>query len=335
MKMVEVHLSLEEVYQLSLDALTGCGALRSNAQPVAKSIQDAEADGIRNVGLNYLSHYCEHLRCGKVDGAAAPTWQKTAPAVITVDAAEGFAHSAFDQVVDEFVKLVRTTGIGALSIRNSYAAGVIGWYVEILAQQGLIALAYANSPPAIAPWGGAQAFFGTNPLAFAVPRKDRPPMIIDQSSSVTAKVNVVQAAHAGEPIPETWALDRQGRPTVDAKAALEGSMAPVGGYKGVALAMIVDLLAGGLGGPNMSYCAASFGDNSGGPPGVGQFFIGISPAFFNPDFGERSDRMFAQMCSQQDVRLPGDRRHEYRIRAKSQGVSLSETLYRRLLNYAE
>ena len=332
--MADVTLSLEEVYQLSLDALTGCGAQRSNAQPVAQSIQNAEADGIRNVGLNYLSHYCEHLRCGKVDGNATPTWQRMAPSVMVADAADGFAHSAFDQVCGEFVEMVRTTGIGSLAIKNSYAAGVIGWYVEILADQGLIALAYANSPPAIAPWGGAKAFFGTNPLAFGVPRKNNPPLIIDQSSSVTAKVNVVHAAQCGEPIPDTWALDKHGKPTVDAKAGLQGSMAPAGGYKGVALAMIVDLLAGGLGGPNLSHSAGSFGDNRGGPPGVGQFFIGISPEFFGADFNERSESMFAEMCTEEGVRLPGDRRHEYRIKAKSQGVSLPENLYNKLLNYA-
>ena len=333
--MTEVRISLEEVYQLSLDALTGCGASRANAIPVAKSIQDAEADGIRNVGLAYLSHYCEHLKCGKVDGTITPTWEKPAPAVVVADAANGFAHSAFVQVSDEFVSMVRKTGIGSLAIKNSYAAGVIGWYVDILANQGIIALAYANSPPAIAPWGGTKAFFGTNPLAFAVPREGKPPLIIDQSSSVTAKVNVVQAAGSGKEIPDTWAFDRFGKPTTDAKAGLEGSMAPAGGYKGVALAMIVDLLAGGLGGPNMSYSAGSFGDNSGGPPGVGQFFIGIDPNFFGNNFSERAEGMFAAMCSEDNVRLPGDRRHEYRAKAKSEGVSLPETLHQKLLKYAD
>ena len=332
--MTEVRISLEEVYQLSLDALTGCGASRANAKPVAKSIQDAEADGIRNVGLAYLSHYCEHLKCGKVDGTVTATWEKTAPAVIVADAANGFAHSAFMLASDEFVEMVRRTGIGSLAIKNSYAAGVIGWYVDILANRGIIALAYANSPPAIAPWGGTKAFFGTNPLAFGVPREGKPPLIIDQSSSVTAKVNVVQAAGSGTEIPDTWAFDRYGKPTTDAKAGLEGSMAPAGGYKGVALAMIVDLLAGGLGGPNMSYSAGSFGDNSGGPPGVGQFFIGIDPRFFGSDFSERSEGMFATMCSEDNVRLPGDRRYEYRAKAKSEGVSLPETLHQKLLNYA-
>ena len=332
--MSDVRLSLDEVLELSLNALVGSGASEKNALPVAESIRDAEADGIRNVGLNYLSHYCEHLRCGKVDGQAEPTWDRTAPAVIVAYAANGFAHSAFTAVLPEFVDSARSNGISSLAINNSYAAGVIGWYVEKLADQGLVALAFANSPAAIAPWGGTGAFFGTNPLAFAFPRSDGPALIIDQSSSVTAKVNVVHAAQSGEPIPDSWALDRDGQPTTDAKAGLEGSMAPAGGYKGVALAMIVDLLAGGLGGPNMSFNAPSFGDNVGGPPGVGQFFIGIEPRVFNSTFSERSEQMLKEMCTQPGVRLPGDRRHEHRIRANREGVPLSIVLYRKLKDYA-
>ena len=333
--MAEVRISLEEVYQLSLDALTGCGASRANAIPVAKSIQDAEADGIRNVGLAYLSHYCEHLKCGKVDGTVTATWEKTAPAVIVADAANGFAHSAFMLASDEFVEMVCKTGIGSLAIKNSYAAGVIGWYVDILANQGIIALAYANSPPAIAPWGGTKAFFGTNPLAFGVPRDGKPPLIIDQSSSVTAKVNVVQAAGSGTRefliLGHLTALES---PQPMLRQGWKDQWRPLVVTREWRLAMIVDLLAGGLGGPNMSYSAGSFGDNSGGPPGVGQFFIGIDPRFFGSDFSERSEGMFAAMCSEDNVRLPGDRRHEYRRKTKSEGVSLPETLHQKLLNYA-
>ena len=332
---METSLTLTHVYELSFNALKGCGCDDVNAIPVAESIRDAEADGIRNVGLNYLSHYCEHLLCGKVDGNVTPEWKRIAPAVIEADAKHGFAHSAFVAVVEEFVELVKQNGIGALQIKNSYAAGVIGWYVEKLADQGLVALAFANSPPAIAPWGGAEAFFGTNPLAFACPRNEAPPLIIDQSSSTTAKVNVVMAAHAGETIPDTWALDKFGNPTTDAKAGLEGSMAPSGGYKGVALAMIVDLFAGALAGPNMSYSAPSFGDNIGGPPGVGQFFIGISPEKFNPDFIGKAENMFAAMCVQDGVRLPGSRRHAYRAKVAREGVHLPTAVYQKLLAYCD
>ncbi len=332
---MEVSLTLEDVYDLSINALKGCGCADVNAIPVAESIRDAEADGIRNVGLNYLSHYCEHLLCGKVDGNVAPEWKQIAPAVIAVDAKHGFAHGAFVAGMGEFVELVKQNAIGSLQIRNSYAAGVIGWYVEKLAEQGLVALAFANSPPAIAPWGGSEAFFGTNPLAFACPRNDSPPLIIDQSSSTTAKVNVVMAAHAGETIPDTWALDKFGNPTTDAKAGLEGSMAPSGGYKGVALAMIVDLFAGALAGPNMSYSAPSFGDNIGGTPSVGQFFIGISPERFNPNFIAKAENMFAAMCSQDGVRLPGDRRHAFRAKAAREGVHLPTATYQKLLAYCD
>ena len=333
--MGSVALTLDQVFEVSVNALIGCGALERNAIPVAESIRDAEADGIRNVGLNYLSHYCEHLKCGKVDGQVLPSRELVASSAMLSDAKNGFAHSAFMDALESFVELVQCNGVGSLAIRNSYAAGVIGWYVEKLALRGLVALAFANSPPAIAPWGGTKAFFGTNPLAFSIPRSAEPPMIIDQSSSTTAKVNVVHAAAAGEPVPDSWVLDKNGKPTTDAKAGLEGSMSPSGGYKGVALAMIVDLLAGGISGPNMSYRASPFANNSGGPPGVGQFFIGINPDAYGSGFIDRAESMFAEMCSQSGVRLSGNRRHEHRIQASRDGISLPDNLYRKLLAYAD
>ena len=328
-----VHLTLEDVLDLALEALVACGALAENARPVAESIRDAEADGIRNVGLNYLPHYCGHLRCGKVDGKVKAILSHPTPSVLLCDARHGFAHTAYVQAFEPFVAATRQNGVSSLAIRNSYAAGVIGWYVEQLAEQSLVALAYANSPAAIAPWGGKQPFFGTNPLAFAIPRRDHPPLIIDQSSSTTAKVNVVEAAQAGQSIPDTWALDRHGKPTTDAKAGLEGSMAPAGGYKGVALAMIVDLLAGGLAGPSMSYNAAPFGNNTGGPPEVGQLFVAFDPDAFSPDFAHRSEMMLSAMIVPDGVRLPGDRRHRSRIQTSTDGVWLDDNVYQKLKAY--
>lgn len=331
--MADVNLKLDDVLQLSFDALVSCGASSANAMPVAESIRDAEADGIRNVGLNYLSHYCEHLICGKVDGQVQAGWEQTSLAVLNCDAKQGFAHSAFTAVLTDFVDLARNTGICSLSISNSYAAGVIGWYVEKLSNHGLVALAFANSPPAIAPWGGTCAFFGTNPMAFAIPRPNRNPLVIDQSASTTAKVNVVEAAATGNSIPEDWAFDVHGNPTTDAKAGLQGSMAPAGGYKGVSLAMITDLLAGGLAGPNLSHNAKPFGNNEGGPPGVGQFFIAINPEVYSPSFTERCESMLTAMCQQQGVRLPGERRISHRQSSKKNGVWLPEKTHQKLLDY--
>ena len=332
-----VHLSLDQVHDLSLRALTGSGASRLQAGPVADSMRDAEAEGIRRVGLGYLPTYCEHLRCGKVVGDAVPVLRHPAPGALVADAAFGFAHPAFEAARAGFAAASRTNGTAALAITRSYAAGVIGWFVDRLARDGLVSLAFANSPPAIAPWGGKKAFFGTNPFAFGLPRPDgRPPLIIDQSSSVTAKVNVINAAASDEPIPEGWALDPDGNPTTDAKLGLAGSMAPAGGYKGATLALVVDLMAAAMTGAHFSFQASSFGDNTGGPPGTGQFFIAMDPERFvdGREFADRVETVLGAMLAQEGVRLPGDRRHAHRQEAETAGIELPEALHQRLLGYA-
>ncbi len=328
--MKQKTLSLEEVYGLSLRTLQACGAEPRNAGPVAESIRDAEADGIRNVGLGYLAHYCEHLLHGQVDGTCDAKVTRATPSAMFIDALHGFAHSAFCSHLDDFVKLANQAGVAAMAIRHSHAAGVIGWYVEKLAMRGLVALGFANSPPAIAPWGGTTAFFGTNPLAFAVPRPSGPPLVIDQSSSATAKVNVMNAAQKGEPIPEGWALDKDGHPTTDAQAGLAGSMSPSGGYKGVSMAMIVDLMAGGLTGSNLSYEAPLFADKQRRSPNVGQFFIAFDPDQFDQGFCQHAESMFQAMLLQPGVRLPGDRRLAHRAEAQQSGVSVPQDLLDKL-----
>ncbi|MCA8967326.1 MAG: Ldh family oxidoreductase, partial [Planctomycetes bacterium] len=310
-----VRLTLPEVRRLAFDALTACGATDANAGPVADSIADAEAEGIRNVGLGYLGHYCEHLRVGKVDGKAMVTVRTPAPATVLVDAAHGFVHPAFEQARPALVTATRANGIAAMAIDRSYGAGVIGWYVDRLARDGLVSLGFANAPKSMAPWGGRKPFFGTNPFAFAVPREGRPPMVVDQSSSATAKVNVVNAAARGESIPLGWALDAEGNPTTDASAGLAGSMAPSGGAKGAAMALVVDLMAAAMTGASFSFEAAPMANNEGGPPNTGQFFIAMDPERFVgiERFADRVETEFAAMCAEDGVRLPGDRRHAHRL----------------------
>ena len=334
---VPVQLTLAEVRDLAFRALRRCGASEAAAGPVADSIADAEAEGIRNVGLGYLSHYCEHLRCGKVDGNAVVSVSQPAPGAVRVDAAHGFVHPAFEAARPTLVAAARSQGIAGMAIDHSYGAGVIGWYVTRLASEGLVALGFANAPKSMAPWGGKRAFFGTNPFAFAVPRADHPPMVIDQSSSATAKVNVVNAAARGEAIPLGWAMDPDGNPTTDAKLGLAGSMAPAGGAKGSAMALVVDLMAAAMTGASFSFEASPMANNEGGPPNTGQFFIALDPHHFvgADAFAERVEVEFAAMCSQEGVRLPGDRRHAHRARAEVEGVEVPDALHRKLLAYCE
>jgi (2R)-3-sulfolactate dehydrogenase (NADP+) len=332
-------LTLDEIHALARRALVGSGAAEPAALTVAESIRDAEAEGIRNVGLGYLPIYCEHLRCGKVDGSANPTWSTTAEAVLLVDAAHGFAHHAFTVAFEPFVELVARRGVATMAITRSYSAGVVGWFVDRLARRGLVALAFANSSALMPPWGGTEAVFGTNPIGFAAPRAAEEPVVLDMSTSATARVNVLDAVAAGGPIPAGWALDATGRPTTDPEAARDGMMAPLGGAKGAGLALLVDVLAGALTGSNLSHESSSFGGNEGGPPGVGQLFVAFAPGAFVPagglatSFGDRVERLAAVIESQPGARLPGSRRHERRAHAEQAGVDVPIDLIEQLEGY--
>jgi (2R)-3-sulfolactate dehydrogenase (NADP+) len=320
-------LTLDEVEALSHRALTAAGARSEQAGPTARSIRDAEADGIRPVGLAYLPTYCAHLACGKVVGDAMPVVTTPKPATVLVDARHGFAHPAFAAGRAPLVDATRSCGVGILSISHSYSAGVLGWFVERLADDGLVSVMFANSSASMAPAGGAVPFFGTNPIAWAAPRENRAPVVADFSSSAVAWVKLNQAAQAGEDIPLGWALDVAGHPTTDAIAGLAGSMAPAAGHKGSALALLVDIMGGGVTGSNFSFEATGFGDNEGGPPDVGQVILAIDPGATTGDgFVGRLEIELAAMTTQPGVRLPGDRRLANREHAEDNGVEVPADL---------
>lgn len=322
-----VTLSLEAVETLAHDCLTTCGASPLQAGAVARSIRDAEAEGMRGIGLGYLPWYCGHLKVGKIAGHAQPAVRQTAPGTVMVDADDGFAHPAYEAGEAALVAAARSQGIAFLGISNAYACGVLGYFTARLAGQGLVAMMFANASSTMAPWGGRKPFFGTNPWSLAAPRTAAP-LILDSSSSATAYVNLASAAARGEPIPPHWALDADGRPTTDAKAALHGTIAPAGAHKGSALALMVEVLAAGLTGAHFSHQASSLGEDQGGPPRLGQTLIAIRPG--QAGFAARLDAMLAKMASQPGVRIPGDRRHSHRQSAEVRGVDVDDALMGRL-----
>ncbi len=329
-------LTLAQVEALSVRMLTASGASALQATPTARSIRDAEAEGIRTVGLSYLPTYCDHVACGKVVGNAVPKVTQPRPGTITVDAGRGFCHPAYEAGEAPLVTAARSNGIAVLAIAHSYSAGVLGWFVDRLARQGLVALMFANSSSLMAPHGGTRPFFGTNPLAWAAPRSGGDPVVADLSSSTVAWVKVNAAAQAGEPIPLGWALDVDGNPTTDAAAALAGSMAPAAGHKGSALALLVDVMSGGVAGSNFSFEAPSFGGTSGGPPDVGQVVIAIDPtATMGDGFLARLDTEFAALAAEAGARLPGDRRRAERAHSAVHGVEVPDDLMTVLISYAE
>ena len=320
-------LSLDQVEDIARQCLLANGASSLQAGAVARSIRDAEAEGTRGIGLGYLPWYCGHLRVGKIVGNAVPMLVRPAPGSLHVDAADGFAHPAFETAEDALIDAAQTQGIAILGIANAYACGVLGYFTARLARQGYVALMFANASSTMAPWGGRRAFFGTNPWSMTAPREGAP-LILDSSSSATAYVNLASAAAQNQPIPPHWALDAEGQPTTDPHEALKGTIAPAGGHKGSALALMVEVLAAGLTGANWSHKASSLGDDLGGPPRLGQAIIAIRPR--DAGLASRIDGLLADMQDEPGVRIPGDRRHANRGRTESEGVEVDAALMEQL-----
>jgi (2R)-3-sulfolactate dehydrogenase (NADP+) len=316
-----------ELHELAHRVLIASGASPANAAPTADALIAAELDGIPSHGLSRLPFYADQIRSGKINGRAIPEVSKPAKAALRVDARNGLAFPAIALGLARGAALARDTGIVAIAIANSHHCGVAGHHVERLASEGLVALAFANTPAAIAPWGGRRALFGTNPIAFACPRKAAPPLVIDLSLSVAARGRIMLASSTGEAIPESWALDRDGRPTTDAKAALAGTMRPIGEAKGAALTLMVEILAAGLTGANFGFEASSFFEAEGPPPSVGQLFLVLDPAALaGPGFAERIEVLAAAMLADPGVRIPGARRFESRVRLGRDGIAVPPAL---------
>ena len=331
--MIETRtLSLAEIEDIAFRALIAAGTSEANARPLAVATAATEADGVASHGLAYIPIYCEHVQCGKVDGQAQPVLNKPRPALLTVDAATGFAHSAIDVGFDRLIPLAREQGVAALSINNSYNCGVLGYHTGRLARAGLVGMGFTNAPASIAPSGGAKPVVGTNPFSIAAPGPDGEPAIhIDQSASTIAKSEVMKHAREGKPIPVGWALDPDGNPTTDPEVGLKGSMAPSGGYKGVGVALMVEMLAAALSGATLGIHASPFSGTAGGPPKTGQFFLVIDPTATAGDaFAARMSDLVAAIHGQDGAHLPGDGRKAKRIAAQSNGVDVNVATLKRI-----
>lgn len=327
--------SIADIQQLAVKALVTHNTAQENAEKVADALLAAEIDGLSGHGLSRLPSYCAQAASGKVQGDAVPVASQVAAAAVTVDARYGFAYAAMELAIEQLCSLTAATGVAVATVTNSHHCGAAGYHVEKLAREGLAGLLFANTPKAIAPWGGQKGLFGTNPIAFAAPRKEKDPLVIDLSLSKVARGKIMVANRDKQPIPEGWALDPAGRPTTDPGDALAGTMLPMGDAKGAALVLMVEILAAALTGSNFGFEASSFFEAEGASPGVGQLLLAFAP---NPlsgeQFSSRIEDLFREILIQKNTRLPGDRRLVLRKQSLQDGLSLTEQQYEQLQNLA-
>ena len=329
----KVQLSYQAAYELASNALTSQGADRSVANSVASALVLADADGQTSHGLSRIPSYVEQIHCQKVDGTTYPSARVRTPSSLEIDANGGFAYPALELAVERLIDTCRSSGgITMAAIVGSHHCGVGGHPVEKLARSECIGLMFANTPKAMHVYGGKKPVFGTNPIAFACPRKALDPIVIDLSLSVAARGRIVQAAKEGREIPKEWGVDADGNPSIDPEKVLQGSLNAIGGAKGTVLAMMVEILAGAFVKSQFGFQASSFFDQEGGPPRVGQLLICINPFEFNPDFLEHIEVLINELLSEKGsaFRIPGARRLEKRQLAIKTGIHYPKLLIDRL-----
>ena len=326
------RLGSEELENIMVRALERSGATHAMSVATAGALLAAEMEGIASHGAARIPQYCSHLRNGRALGSAVPEVVRDSRATCLVDARQGLAYQACALGVREAIERAKRHGVSYVAITNSNHFGVAAYHVEAIAGVGLVGFAFSNSPAAMPAWGGKRALFGTNPIAATFPRRSQPPLVIDLSLSAAARGRIMVAAREGQPIPEGWALDAQGNPTTDAKAALEGSMLPAGGVKGAMLALTVELLVCALSGAAYGFESDSFFTEEGRPTRIGQSFLAIDPdALAGRDvYYERVETLVTAMIDDPGVRLPGERRRLNREQAEREGVAVAPELERKL-----
>jgi (2R)-3-sulfolactate dehydrogenase (NADP+) len=345
--------SVAELTQLATGVLEKAGAAPAMAQAAAKALVAAEMEGLAGHGLSRAPLYAQHLREGRVNGQAKVSIKTDKGATCLIDAGGGLAFEASALAVNEAIKRARRFGVAFCGVTNSHHFGAAAYHLAPVAQAGMVGLAFTNSPAAINAWGGKKPLFGTNPIAAIFPRRAMradslsasdctaneagrgEPLIIDLSLTEVVRGKIMLYAKEGKPIPLGWAVDKDGKPTTDAKAALTGSLFAIGGAKGAMLALAVELLCVTLTGAAFGYENDSYFE-PGNKPRIGHAIVAIDPAALagSETYFERVETLVTAMLIDEGVRLPGERRHAARIDARERGIELPDSVYRQLVALA-
>jgi LDH2 family malate/lactate/ureidoglycolate dehydrogenase len=307
------------------------GESADEAPLVAESLVRAEMRGTDTHGLPYLKLLVERVEAKMVAVPTRVTVLKDEGATVLLDGGNGIGQVAGWKAMETSIRKAREFGIGLTLIRNTNNLGFFAFYTMHAAQQGLAGIAMGNANAAISPWGGAEAFFGTNPISIGVPGSEEP-LALDMSSSVVARGKIRRAQRLGEKIPPGWALDESGAPTDDPGAALKGTLLPIGGPKGYGLALMVDVLAGMLSGAAFGRDIKTFHQLA-GPTGVGALLLAINVDRFMP-LGQFRDLMNGYVRSIRGSRkakgttriyMPGEIEAEKERKSRTQGIELAAT----------
>ena len=322
---------------LAARALFGCGASREHAEATARILVWGDLLGVHTHGVDRVPVYGERLLAGGINARAEITAERVAPALVKVDGDDGLGPAVGLRALEEAMACAREAGVGVALARRSNHFGAVAPYSLIAAEAGFASVIGSNSTTTIAPTGGREGRLGNSPVAFCVPHPGGRPFVLDMAVSVVARARIREALKQGRSIPDNWATDREGRPTTDPQAALDGFLLPIGAHKGYGLALAVDLFAGLISGAEYLTHVRSWLDAD-TPQGLGHFFILVDTRRLgSTEWLAGRMRDFAAILHEtpaadpaHPVKVPGEFELERLERARRDGIALDPGLLEKL-----
>ncbi len=306
------------------------GASEEDSKLVAEATIDADLKGFTSHGLGRFPQYIKSINAGTINLKDNITIEKETPAIALVNGNSGFGQAVSYKSMQLAIKKAKEVGIGCVGVHNTNHFGVTGFYSDLALRENVIGMVIANTDPAIAPFGGKDALIGTNPIAIGIPSESY--IAVDMATSVTARGKILESKRKGLDLPEGWALDKDGNPTINPDDALEGSLLPFGGFKGYAIALMIEILTGPL-------VQAGYGTGVTGTASPtkdctkGDLYIAIDPSKFGDfdEFTANTEDFISQVrATGENVAIPGDLEVKRVADAELNGIEIDDKLYEQL-----
>ncbi|MCM3391722.1 MULTISPECIES: ureidoglycolate dehydrogenase [Cytobacillus] len=336
MSTVTIH--HEEAKKLVVQKLTDAGLLHEHAEKVAEILVHADLRNVNSHGVLRTEHYVNRLNAGGINPAAEISFNKTGPVTGVVDGDDGFGHVIADEAMNHAIQMAKENGVGMVTAINSSHCGALSYFVQNAAEENLIGIAMTHTDKIVVPFGGKDAFLGTNPIAYGVPAKTQKPFILDMATSNVALGKILQYKEEGKEIPKGWGVDENGETVTDPSKVV--SLSPFGGPKGYGLSMIVDIFSGLLAGAAFGpHVAKMYGDLD-KKRKLGHYFCAINPAFFTDAeaFLENMDQMMEEIRQAppapgfKSVLVPGEIEQMNEERNLEKGITIASTVHQFLTN---
>lgn len=333
--MNEMIIDRERLRDFVAQVFAKAGVPDDEATLIGESLTEADLTGVESHGVSRVPIYLKRIELGVVNAVARLEVIADLPGALVLDGCNSMGIVTGVRAIDMAIEKAETSGSVFVTVRNSNHFGVAAFFTQRALARGMIGYAASNAPSTMAPWGGIKPYMGTNPFSVAFPAGSELPIVMDMATSVVAQGKIIMAGKEGKSIPFGWAITKDGDPTDDPKAALEGTVLPFGGPKGYAVSLMLDVLSGVLSGAAFGPYLCNMWNDFKNPQNVGHYFTVLDVKKFVPleQFKANLDTMIREIKNSprakgvEEIFLPGEMEHRKRQQRLADGIPLGAKTY--------